>query len=176
MQRNRRSRAALGLVMTFAALQAAVAHPVHATFAEAVWNPKTRSIEVAFRVRGLDLEDALSKGRDKKVDLDKTDGVDSLIGTYLNKNFHLKLPDGSTLSPKWSDKDVGITNCWLYFEFPLPAKIAPAQCTIRNSTFFDDLDGQKNVIEYRHGKSKRILSFEGKTREHLLELPTAAAD
>lgn len=150
------------------------AHPVHATFAEAVWNPKTRSIEVALRVRGIDLESALSKGREKKVDLDKTEGIDALIGAYLNKNFHVKLPDGTVLEPKWSDKDAGITNCWLYFEFPLPDAVEPQQCTVLNSTFFDDLDGQKNVIEYRQAKTKRILSFEGETRQQPLAAKEAA--
>ena len=31
------------------------AHPVHATFSEAVWNPKTRSIEGALTIRSVDL-------------------------------------------------------------------------------------------------------------------------
>ena len=59
----------------------AFAHPVHATFAEAVWNPKARSIEVALRVRGIDLEEALSKGLKLKVDLEKTKHIDKTIST-----------------------------------------------------------------------------------------------
>ena len=64
--------------LLFWALPAA-AHPVHATFSEAVWNPKTRSIEVALRIRSVDLEKTLSQGQSKAVDLKKTSGVDARI-------------------------------------------------------------------------------------------------
>lgn len=160
----RRSAATLFLA-AIALVATAGAHPVHATFAEAVWNPKTKSVEVALRVRGLDLEEALSKGREKRVDLDKTEGIDRLIGAYLDKNFTVAHPDGTVLKPKWSDKEVGIKNTWLYFEFPFGEGKTPKGCKIRNTVFFDDLDGQKNVIEYRAGQAKRILEFEGKVRE-----------
>ena len=39
------------------------------------------------------------------------------------------------------------------------------QCKIINTIFFDDLEGQKNVVEYRMGKLKKIISFEENTRE-----------
>ena len=43
-------------------------HPVHATFAEAQWNPKTFELELSLRVRGIDLESAISKTTNQKVD------------------------------------------------------------------------------------------------------------
>lgn len=160
----------LALFTIFIALIAgAKAHPVHATFAEAVWNPKTHAIEVALRVRGLDLEDALSKGREKRVDLDKTEGVDALIRSYLDKKFTLKRPDGSVLKPDWSDKDVGLTNTWIYFSFPLGTEGKPAGCKLTNTLFFDDLEGQQNVVEFREGRAKRILAFEVERREITLD-------
>ncbi len=146
-------------------LGAAQAHPVHATFAEAVWNPKTHAVEVALRVRGLDLEDALSKGREGRVDLDETEGVDALIGAYLDTHFTLTPAGGEPLKPDYADKEVGLVNTWLYFSFPLGEGRHPGGCTLRNTIFFDDLDGQQNVVEYREGREKRILAFEGGTRE-----------
>jgi hypothetical protein len=153
------------LAISLAFIPSAMAHPVHATFAEAVWNPKTHSVEVALRVRGVDLESALSVGREKRVDLDKTTEVDALIGAYLKKHIRFVGTDGKAVKLKWSDKDVGVTNTWLYFEFPLPADAKPAGGKVSNTIFFDDLDGQKNVVEYRNGKLKQILAFEGKVRE-----------
>ena len=47
-------------------------HPVHATFAEAQWNPKTFELELSLRVRGIDLESAISKTTNQKVDLEKS--------------------------------------------------------------------------------------------------------
>lgn len=160
-----KNKIALACVAMLATAVPALAHPVHATFAEAVWNPKTHAIEVALRVRGLDLEDALSKGQEKRIDLDKTDGVDALIRSYLDKNFTLKLQDGSVVKPVWSDREVGLTNTWIYFSFPLGEKGKPAGCKLTNTLFFDDLEGQQNVVEYREGRGKRILSFNGDKRE-----------
>ncbi|MDE0569282.1 MAG: hypothetical protein OSB44_01280 [Verrucomicrobiales bacterium] len=148
----------------------AKAHPVHATFAEAVWNPKKNSIEVALRVRVVDLESALSKGLKKIIDLKKTENVEKHICSYLNHNFHIILPTGKKLIPKWSDKEVGITNAWIYFDFLLGSKIKPNQCKIKNTIFCNDLEGQKNVIEYREGKHKEIFSFKNDTKIRALIL------
>ena len=135
------------------------AHPVHATFSEARWNAGTKSIEVALRVRCVDLEKTLSKGRKKTVTLKKSSDIDTLIQAYLDKNFTLTLPDNSILKPKWSDKEVGLINAWLYFEFPLGNGLSPGNCSISNTVFFNDFKGQKNVIEYREGTSRKILTF-----------------
>ncbi|MCP4846401.1 MAG: hypothetical protein GY899_00445 [Verrucomicrobiaceae bacterium] len=135
------------------------AHPVHATFSEAAWNPITKSIEVALRIRSVDLEKTLSKGRAKAVDLKKSQDVDSLIRAYLEGNFTLTLPDKKILKPKWSDKEVGLINTWLYFEFPLEKGQLPANCSMSNTVFFNDFKGQKNVTEFRVESSRKILTF-----------------
>ena len=142
----------------------AEAHPVHATFAEAVWNPKTHSIEIALRVRVVDLESALSKGLKTRIDIENTEAVEKYICSYLNNNFYIILPTGKKLIPKWLDKEVGITNAWMYFEFILGSKIKPNQCKIHNSIFFNDIEGQKNIIEYREDKYKEIFSFKKDTK------------
>ena len=60
-------------------IQTSSGHPVHATFAEAQWNHKTTEIEVSLRLRGLDLESAISKTTGKKVDLEKSTNIDQLM-------------------------------------------------------------------------------------------------
>jgi hypothetical protein len=153
--------------LLFLALPAA-AHPVHATFSEAVWNPKTRSIEVALRIRSVDLEKTLSQGQSKAVDLKKTSGVDARIQTYLEKTFTLSLPDKKQLKPKWSGKEVGLVNTWLYFEFPLTHGLLPEKCSINNTVFFNAFEGQRNVIEFRKDNTRKILTFSGQIRTHSL--------
>lgn len=145
-------------------------HPVHATFAEAQWNSKTQSIEVSLRLRGVDLESAISDQIKGKVDLEKSKNIDQLIEDYLSKNFYVILPTGKNIYANYSDKEIGITNTWIFFSFQIGEKQEPHLCKIRNTIFFDDLDGQKNVIEYRIGKHKKILSFEEKTREASLDI------
>lgn len=145
-------------------------HPVHATFAEAQWNPKTQSIEVSLRLRGVDLESAISDQIKGKVDLEKSKNINQLIEGYLSKNFYVVLPSGKNVYASYSDKEIGITNTWIFFSFKIGEKQEPHLCKIRNTIFFDDLDGQKNVIEYRVGDRKKILSFEGNNREVSLKL------
>jgi hypothetical protein len=169
MLRNNNARTASWVIGgLLAAALAAHAHPVHATFSEARWNPLTKSIEVALRVRCVDLEKTLSKGRKKTVTLKKSSDVDAIIQAYLDKNFTLTRPDNSILKPKWSDKEVGLINTWLYFEFPLGKGLSPGNCSISNTVFFNDFKGQKNVIEYRDGTSRKILSFTGEQRTRAL--------
>ena len=73
-------------------IQTSNGHPVHATFAEAQWNHKTTEIEVSLRLRGMDLESAISKTTGKKVDLEKSTNIDQLIEDYLAKNFYVISP------------------------------------------------------------------------------------
>ena len=80
------------------------------------------------------------------------------------------LPSGKNVYASYSDKEIGITNTWIFFSFKIGEKQKPHLCKIRNTIFFDDLDGQKNVIEYRVGDCKKILSFEGKNREISLKI------
>jgi hypothetical protein len=169
MPRNNNARITSGVMAgLLAAALAAHAHPVHATFSEAVWNPKSKSIELALRIRSVDLEKTLSKGQVKAVDLKKSSGVDSLIRAYLERNFTLTLPDKKILKPKWSGKEVGLINTWLYFEFPLGKGQLPGNCSISNTVFFNEFKGQKNIIEFRVKSSRKILSFTGDQRTQAL--------
>ena len=140
-------------------------HPVHATFAEAQWNPKTFELELSLRVRGIDLESAISKTTNQKVDLEKSKDIDQLIEGYLAKNLYILSPTKEKVFANYLDKDVGITNTWVFFSFGLEKDQVIQQYKIINTIFFDDLEGQKNVIEYRMGKLKKIISFEENTRE-----------
>lgn len=169
MPENNNARILSGVITgLLATAVTAHGHPVHATFAEATWNPRTRSIEVALRVRCVDLEKTLSKEHGKAVNLKKSSGVDTVIRACLDKNFTLALPDGSILKPKWSSKEVGLVNTWLYFKFPLGKGLLPGSCSISNTVFFNDFKEQKNIIEYRDGTSRKILSFSGDQRTHAL--------
>ena len=150
-------------------IQTSNGHPVHATFAEAQWNHKTTEIEVSLRLRGMDLESAISKTTGKKVDLEKSTNIDQLIEDYLAKNFYVISPTEKKIYAQYLDKDVGITNTWVFFSFKVGGDQNIESFKIRNTIFFDDLEGQKNVIEYRMGKFKKIISFEEKTREGTLE-------
>ena len=136
---------------------------------QAQWNHKTKKLKFLLDSEGMDLESAISKTTGKKVDLEKSTNIDQLIEEYLAKNFYVISPTEKKIYAKYLDKDVGITNTWVFFSFKVGGDQNIESFKIRNTIFFDDLEGQKNVIEYRMGKFKKIISFEEKTREGTLE-------
>ena len=78
-----------GVIFTFE--RSAYAHPSHVTIAEAQFNAKTKSLEVALWVQPIDLENALRRRHNKPIDLDRTPKVDELIVEYLNEVFTVTL-------------------------------------------------------------------------------------
>lgn len=148
---------------TFLALTIAVpvlAHPAHVTLAEAEWNEETGKLEVALQVRPYDLEQALRLMTKQAVDLDKTDNIDDVIQTYLNRSVVLtKGKEAARL--QWVGKEVNARDAWLYFEVPLPGGLAGWK--MRHTVFFETLPNQVNTVTFRHGQRKQSLSF---TQDH----------
>ena len=110
-------------------------HPVHATFAEAQWNPKRFELDLSLRVRGIDLESAISKTTNQKVDLEKSKNIDQLIEGYLAKNLYVLSPTKEKVFANYLDKDVGITNTWVLFSVSLNIDQAIQQCIIITTIF-----------------------------------------
>ena len=107
------------MLWLFVVVAPAYAHPAHETNAEMVWNAKTRSLEVALQLRGIDLEAALTKKRSRKVDLDATRDVDARIQEYIASAFTVRLQAGQSVRPKYVGKNIEARRVWLYFEFPI---------------------------------------------------------
>ena len=147
------------------------AHPAHETHAEMAWNSKASTFEIALKVRGIDLEAALSKGNGsgKRIDLAKSSDADSRITNYLKSHFVVKGPDSKSAKLTFVGKEVDERTAWLYFEYALPGRQDPTGCTVTNRMLFGTLDGQINKVDWRVEKESRILTFNEQT-------PTVALD
>ena len=133
------------------------AHPAHETNAEMVWNANTMSLEVALKLRGIDLEAALTAKGSKRVDLEATNDVDARIERYLNRTFTVQKPDGSRAQLKYLGKAVTAREVWLYFEFPLGLD-SPFHCSVSNRMLFEVLENQENKVAFRAGGIRQRLA------------------
>ena len=149
----------LALLMLLVLANVSWAHPAHETNAEMVWNARSRSLEVALLVRGIDLEQAITPRNSKRVDLGSNPNADSLIIKYLAKHFRVSPPEGKEAKLQFAGKSIDANEVWLYFEFPL-ATASPAGFHVVNRVFFDTLEKQTNHVAFRSGSVRYSLKFD----------------
>jgi ribosomal protein L23 len=142
-------------VVSFAA-NIAVAHPFHVSLAEAEYKPSTGTIEFALRVNPLDLERALSRQANRRIDLDSTADLGKRVEAYLRRTFGVTTNDGIPCAMKWIGKDISLKAAWLYFEVSIDRA---KTIEIANHLFFElELD-QVNTINIRNGDQRFSVIF-----------------
>ncbi len=160
-------RRSLGFAWAWCALWVgpALAHPYHASLSEAEYNPKTCSLEVAFKVLTHDLERALVHhfGKKKALPLEE---ADRQIALYLAEVFRLHCPGPSPPTLVWIGKEIEIRETWLYFEFPLPHDLAG--CTIENRFLFDQEPTQLNTLQLKIGTRTTTVNLSRERPEYVV--------
>lgn len=146
----------------------AQAHPAHETNAEVIWNAASRTFEVALKIRGIDLEQALSIDGGR-VDLENTVDIDERISNYLEDRFKIQAADGHAARFSFVGKEFDARTCWLFFEYALPETIPPTGCGITNRILFDTLPGQVNKIDLRIDVSRQLLLFSRRKPNAVIE-------
>lgn len=134
----------------------AAAHEFHTSTAEVEHNRDSGKLEVALRVIPEDLEEALSRGRDRPVRLEVTEGVDALITAYLAARFRVEGPDGEPRPVTWVGKEVSHRAAWLYFEIPVDDETV---WTLDNRVLFDVSETQINTVDFRDGERREAWTF-----------------
>lgn len=151
----------------------AQAHPGHATRAEVVWEAKPRSFEVSLKMRGVDLEEALTGSEDKRIDLTRTKDVSKRIQAYLEKRFLVRTADGNPVPLTWAGHKLESKDVWLYFEFRLPEKTVADHCRLENTLLLREHADQTNVVDLRFKEAQRVLQFDRHTTRHFIGEPRA---
>ncbi|MFT5304203.1 MAG: hypothetical protein ACI814_005028 [Mariniblastus sp.] len=166
MNRIQFVRQAIAAIVLIAAVAPAIgwaSHPYHVSNAEVNFNPKTGNLEVALCVWPTDLEQAIGTDPAKKIDLDKTDGLDELMHAYLKKTFLVRstaalkdLQKKPTAAPiRWVGHERNLKSAWLYFE--IECEKSTTEWTIENRVFFELNDDQLNQLELSVGGKKDIV-------------------
>ena len=166
MRTTRQLGIAVLLLVTLTAGVNLQAHPFHATYTEVDWNAKTKVLEVALRVQPEDLDRVLSLRTKRKIDIEKTKGVDKLIQMYLAEVFLVEPKLKQPVAIRWIGKEVSSKEAWLYFEIPRPQGIEGLK--LLNRIFLEILPDQVNTVRVRQGRQRVTLRFDRNSRKPVL--------
>jgi hypothetical protein len=140
-------------------------HRYHTSLTRLDYNAKDKSIETSIQLFTHDLVPLLEKRTKKKIDLEKTPGIDNLIFEYLSENFILKDNKGEIRKLKWVGKEVDVDTAWVYLE--IPSDKSPDGFSLQNTIFFESFPEQTNLVIARFDEKKSDLLFKvgDKTKE-----------
>jgi hypothetical protein len=127
------------------------------------WNAKKKVLEVALRVQPEDLERVLRTRAKRRVNLEKTKGVDVLIQQYLAEVLLVVPQPEKPGTIRWVGKEVSSKEAWLYFEIPRPQGIENLK--LLNRIFLEILPDQVNTVRFRNGKIRKTLIFNRDSRK-----------
>ena len=155
-------------------LQAGPRHPFHVTIAEAEYNEKSKSLEVALKVFPNDLEEALSRYTGKRFKLEKHADLETLLKKYLREVFVVQLPGGKQVKLKWIGHELKIRQAWLYFEVPLPE--GPENVKFANRFHFNAFADQANRLTIKWKKKINSLHFTRAQSVHVFKMDKQYAE
>jgi hypothetical protein len=140
-------------------------HRYHTSLTRMDYNAKEKSIETSIQLFTHDLVPLLEQRTKKKIDLEKTPGIDKLIFEYLSENFILKDDKGEIRKIKWVGKEVDVDTAWVYLE--IPSEKSPDGFKLQNTIFFESFPQQTNLVIARFDEKKSDLLFKvgDKTKE-----------
>ena len=157
----RARRLAFPFWIALALATSASAHPIHRSIAEADYNQKTHTLEVALRVYADDFEAALSGRTKRKISLEKTPAaeLDALAHAYVEETFTIKTRDDAPAALHWIGRKLkdAENELWFYFEVRLPGGVEDAK--IRHAVLADQFRDQLNSVLVRDGARKITLVF-----------------
>ena len=125
-------------------------------------------LEVALKVIPEDLETALQEQLGKRVNLEKTDNIDSEIVRYLSRTLQFIGTDNQRLKLTWIGKEITHKAAWLYFEVPYKK---PQTLEIRNTLLDGISHGQQvNTLVFLQGDTKQRLVFGAGENKHSISI------
>lgn len=155
-------RTALGFILftfsfslfTFPAVEA---HRYHTSLTRMDYNAKEKIIETSIQIFTHDLVPLLEQRSKKRIDLEKTPGIDKLIFDYLSENFILKDNKGEAKKIKWVGKELDVDTARVYVE--ISSDKSPDGFSLRNTLFFESFPEQTNLVLARFDEKKADLLF-----------------
>ena len=99
------------------------------------------------QVPGDDLEQALRWRTGERIDLERTEDVDTHILDYLRDSVEVLDADGEACPIHWVGKEVELFDAWVYFEIPVAT--GHLGCKLRNRLFFEMQDDQVNTVQFQ---------------------------
>ena len=136
---------------------AATPHKFYVSLAQADYNDKTKTLEVAIRMFADDLELALTKRERRAVHLDTTPDVAKIIRAYLQDRFEVRGRDGKVRELNWVGMESSVDSTWVYIEIPLGEDVDGA--SIRNRILLDLYQEQVNTTIVKAAGKQHTFAF-----------------
>jgi len=131
-------------------------HPLHVSVCEMNFNANSNKFEFSQRIFLDDLELALNKQNNLRLDLthtSATDQIDSVLNDYLKDKVILKV-DGKTIPLKYLGHEVQEGVYWMYLE-----SIAIAnhfdEIQLKNDVLFELYDDQSTIIQLNNEEKSK---------------------
>jgi hypothetical protein len=142
----------------FALLPSAAAHRFHTTLTRIDYNANEKLYEISIRLFTHDLLPLLEqRSGGKRIDLEKTFGVDEMIQNYLNENFVLTDKKGAVKHLKWIGKEIETDSIRIFVETPATENLEGYK--LKNTLFFECFPEQSNLVVCRYDGKKADLMF-----------------
>jgi hypothetical protein len=151
------------------ALLAAVAlafHGVHMSTTTVDYRSDTKRLEILIAMSAQHLEEILSMKAGKRLELDRSPGVEDLAKDYVFRRFSVQYSQARFLTLQWVGMEVKGGNVNVYLEAAVPGD---QDLSLRNELLLDWQRDQVNrVLPKRDGKPKppQILYWVGNAKEH----------
>ncbi len=157
-------RAAAFLLALYVLTAATVAaHNYHTSLARMDYNAEKKLFEVSVQLFTHDLQPVLEKRLKKRVDLEKTPGIDREIEKYLSERFVMRDRAGERAAIQWAGREFEHDTVYVYFEMPLePEKLSGS--SLENTIFFESFAEQTNLVVVRYGDKKVDLLYKAGDR------------
>jgi hypothetical protein len=149
------------LLLPFAFL-CAEAHTYHTSLTRMDYNAKDKNIEISIQLFIHDVVPMLERRLKKRVDIEKTPGVDTEIFKYLGENFVFQNKKGEAQSLKWVGKEFENDVVYIYVEIPFAESLEGTK--LQNTIFFDSFPEQTNFVIARYGEKKKDLLYKSGDR------------
>ncbi|MBS1793751.1 MAG: hypothetical protein JSS81_07850 [Acidobacteria bacterium] len=146
------------------------AHTYHTSLARMDYNAGEKTIEISLQLFTHDLQPLLERRMKKRVDLEKTAGVDEEIFKYVGENFVFQTKAGDTPKLEWVGREFEQDTVFVYVQIPFEGAFDGAR--LQNTLFFESFAEQTNLVVARFGEKKYDLLYKsGDKFKDLAEKP-----
>ena len=138
-------------------LPAARAHTYHTSLTRMDYNKQDKNIEISIQLFIHDALPMLERRLKKRVDIEKTAGIDAEIFKYLGENLVLQNKKGEVQKLKWVGKEFENDVVYVFVEIPFAGPFEGLK--LQNTIFFESYAEQTNLVIARFGEKKIDLLY-----------------
>lgn len=138
-------------------------HPFYISLTEIRYNPENQSLEIAQKIFWDDLEVALAKIYETKVDFlnpISRDALEGMVKSYILEKNEIMV-NGQKMDIDYLGFEIEEEAVWFYMEaLRVPS---PKNVHIRNEVLIEHFEGQQNIVNfYKEQKPKSLILYKGK--------------